>query len=275
MQVTPLSHALGAEVTGLDLRAPPAAAEVAALRAALLEHLLVVVRGQALDTAAQLRLAACLGEIEEVRTKKDDPARRQLVLFVSNRPVEGSSGVLPEGPLLFHSDQCYYERPCRFTLLNAMVLPGRGGETRFANMYRAWETLPGALRGKLRGRLALNLFDYEADRTTRHRPVNPDAPQFVHPVVIRHPETGRAALYVNPQMTRRIVDMDAGQSERLLERVFAHLERPELVYEHVWRSHDLLIWDNRCTIHGRRDFDAAEARILRRVAVRGERPAAA
>jgi taurine dioxygenase len=172
--------------------------------------------------------------------------------------------------MMFHSDQCYLETPCMASMLYAMEIPSRGGNTLFANMYRAYDTLPGSLKAELQGARAVNAYDYSNNPTQRAR--ISDGLHAVHPVVRTHPETGRKALYVNRLMTQKIVGMDDAQSDQLLGRLFDHLENPEWIYEHAWRPGDLLMWDNRCTAHARQDFDASERRLLRRCVVLGDQP---
>lgn len=273
--VRPLSSALGAEITGLDLTRELSAEDFRRVRFALTEYQVVVVRDADITTEDQLRFARMFGELEEVKTRKDNPDDTQYVLYVANRQVNGSKGVLPDGEMFFHSDQCYYEKPCCATLLNALQLPSQGGDTLFASMTRAYRTLPEATKKRLAGLRALNRYDYEADPTRRNPHFNPASPHWAHPVVIRHPDTGAPALFVNRQMTHHILGMPHEESEELLLGLFDHAEAEENVYEHVWSPRDLVIWDNRAVLHARRDFDPREARILRRTTVKGDVPAPA
>ena len=158
------------------------------------------------------------------------------------------------------------------SMLYAIEIPRVGGNTLFANAYRAYETLPADIKQRIDGARALNAYDYDTGATVRSTKVASDAPSFVHPVVRSHPATGRKALYVNRLMTRRIEGLPPKQSEELLNILFDHQERREFIYEHVWRPGDLLMWDNRCTLHARTDFSADERRLLRRVTILGEKP---
>jgi taurine dioxygenase len=275
LEINPLSPALGAEVIGADLAGGLSPDAFEQIHAAWLKYQVVVLRDQNIDKEDQLRFARMVGPLEEVRTKKDNADEKQYILYVANRIVDGSKGALPDGEMYFHSDQCYYEVPCKATILNAMELPKAGGETLFASMYRAYEKLPEDLKKRIAGLTAVNMYDYSADPTKRNPNFNPEAPHFVHPVVTKHPETGRPVLYVNRQMTHHIVGMDPEESEALLLELFEHAENPDNVYEHVWRPHDLVMWDNRAVLHARKDFDPSEARVLRRVTVKGSRPVAA
>ncbi len=270
--VRTLSPALGAAVTGIDLSAPLDPADVATLRAAWLEHLVLVFPGQRLDADAHMRFCQAFGQVENTRTTQRQPKDRPGVLFVANRRVDGVEGILPDGDMQFHTDQCYYEIPIAATTLYAIEIPSTGGNTLFANAYRAYNSLPDPVKARLPGLKALNVYDYSINSTKRSGTPNPDAPRFAHPVVRTHPETGRKAIYVNRLMTDHVEGLDADDSRALLEALFSAVERPELVYEHVWTPGDLVMWDNRCTLHARTDFDPAEPRVLRRIAVRGDRP---
>jgi taurine dioxygenase len=194
-------------------------------------------------------------------------------MYISNIRENGELvGALPDGEMFFHSDQCYVERPGMATMLYAMEVPKRGGNTLFANMYAAYETLPGRIKARIEGKLALNVYDYDNNATTRGSEPREGVPSYAHPIVRTHPATGRKALYVNRLMTHHILGMDREESDALLAEIFDHQERPEFIYEHVWTPGDLLIWDNRCTLHARSNFDASERRMMRRVAILGDKP---
>jgi taurine dioxygenase len=163
-------------------------------------------------------------------------------------------------------------------LLYGIEIPSRGGDTVFANMYAAWETLPEALKQAVLGRKAINIFEYNEDAgygasaMELYPEVPAGAKAYAHPVVREHPETGRRALYVNRGMTVCIEGMERAESDALLKQIFDHQERPEFQYSHQWRVGDLLLWDNRCTLHARTDFPADERRLLRRVTLVGDKP---
>jgi taurine dioxygenase len=271
-EVNPLSDVIGAEIVGLDLREELDDATFHEIERLWHQYVVLVFRDQQLETEEHLRFARGFGELEEVRTKKDDPNQRQYVMFVSNREVEGKKGVLPDGEMFFHYDQCYYERPAKATMLNALELPSRGGETLFANPHRAWKLLPERVKRRIAGLNTLNVYDYAAGATKRIGTYSDDAPRFVHPVVARHPETGREILYVNRLMTAHIEGIGRKESDAVLEYLFGVIEHDDNVYEHTWQDHDLVVWDNRASLHARRDFPADEPRVLRRITVKGERP---
>src|SRR4029079_5287915 len=157
-------------------------------------------------------------------------------------------------------------------MLYAIEIPSVGGNTLFANAYLAYELLPDDIKRRIAGRKALNAYDYDTAATIRKTDVPAGAPSFAHPVVRTHPATGRKALYVNRLMTRRIEGLPAAESEELLNLLFDHQEQPQFIYEHVWRVGDILMWDNRCTLHARTDFSAGERRLMRRGGPLGRKP---
>ncbi len=272
LSITPLSDALGAEIGGVDLTGPLDADTAAAIRAAWLEHLVVVLRGRELSQPDQERFCQAFGAFELVKSGRAMDDDNPHVMYVSNVRDEGLKTTLEDGEMWFHSDQCYFEQPVSATVLYAEEVPSRGGNTRFANCHAAYDALDDGLKRRLDGLKALNAYDYGDQMLVKDGPRPTDAPQWVHPVIRTHPETGRKAIYVNRLMTEHIVGMDAGESAALLETLYGHVEQPRFVYEHVWKPHDLVMWDNRCTLHARTDFDPAERRKLRRMTITGDRP---
>jgi taurine dioxygenase len=201
------------------------------------------------------------------------------LMYVTNEKKDGKYvGALPDGEMYFHSDMCYLERPSMATMLYAMVIPSVGGNTLFANMYKAYEALPEATKKRLDGLKAVNTYDpghsnYAAMRTRMPSSEgSPTARSYAHPIVFTHPVTGRKALYINRLMTESVVGMPREESSALLESLFDHQEQPQFVYEHRWTPGEVIIWDNRCTLHARTDFSADELRKLRRVTVKGDKP---
>ena len=156
-------------------------------------------------------------------------------------------------------------------MLYAIEIPSKGGNTLFANAYTAYATLPEDLKRRIAGRRALNA--YTTDTTLRTASYDDARSSYRHPVVRTHPATGRKALYVNRLMTREIEGLPREESEAILQKLFDHQEQPKFIYEHVWHPGDILMWDNRCTLHARTDFSADQRRMLRRVTILGEKPA--
>jgi len=270
LTVRPLSDALGAEVGGSDLSVEMDRDTFKKILKAWHQHLVLLFRRQNLSSEGQTLFGRLFGDLEEVRSRPSYES--QHLMFVSNVPVEGKEGVLPKGAIQFHFDQCYYERPSKATLLYAIEVPSTGGNTLFANAQMAYEGLPGQIKQQINGLKALHVYDYDSSPTARGREISPDAPSFIHPVVTLHPETGRRGLYVNRLMTHHLVGLPQKRGDELLDYLLNHQESPEFIYEHAWQPGDLILWDNRCTLHARKDFDPGEKRILRRLTVRGERP---
>jgi taurine dioxygenase len=202
--VIPLSDALGAEIVGVDLCEPLGQPVFEAIRETWHAHGVLLLRGQVLDEPGQAAFGARFGELGKVLNNHNGRSYSPGVMYISNVREDGKLvGALPDGEMFFHSDQCYVERPGMATMLYAMEVPKRGGNTLFANMYTACETLPGRIRAKIEGKLALNVYDYDNNATTRGSEPREGVPSYEHPIVRTHPATGRKALYVNRLMTRR------------------------------------------------------------------------
>ena len=278
MIVRPLSPALGAEILGLDLRQPLTPDIAAGIIAAWHEHLILLFRDQRLSEEDQVRFARHFGELQTRRRPKDKQAEAghvkfpDTVMLISNIRENGELiGSLPDGEMQFHSDQCYVEKPPSGTFLYAVEIPSQGGDTLFLNMYRAYETLPPELKSRIEGRRALNVYFYGSTSRADNRVDLLQHPHHAQPIVRTHPGTGRKALYVNRLMSLSVEGLGPEESDGLLESLFEHMEQPQFIYAHQWRIGDLLLWDNRCTLHARTDFSNAERRLLRRCVVQGDR----
>ena len=275
ISVERLSEAAGARISGVDLRGGLEDVVMRDIHRAWLENFVIVIPGQNLSGDDQIAFTEWFGPRQEVRTVKVVDEGPQNFMYVANKKVDGMDGVLPDGEMQFHTDQCYYETPSRATILFAIEIPSEGGNTKFANAYQAYDSLDSATKERLSGLKALNVYDYDANATVKTNESSPDAPRYAHPVVIRHPETGREVLYVNRLMTDHIVGIDRAESDALLEGLFQVLEDPAHSYEHVWTPGDLVMWDNLCTQHARTWFDPSMSRVLRRTTVAGQPPEAA
>lgn len=271
IRTRPLGKALGAEILDFDLRQPIDAATAKELRDVWHEHQVIVFRDQDITAEDQRRLVAALGTLQPPKSKLE--RKDADILYVANVKVGEEKGVLPDGEMQFHADQCYYEAPARGAVLYAMEVPSKGGNTCFADVYGAYETLPAELKQRVEGLDVYFVYDYESN-VYRRGAVGPNAPRYVHPAVILHPDTGRPLLFVNRLMADHLVGVPPEESDAMLETLFDHIENPERVYEHVWRKGDVVIWDNFATLHARTDFDPKERRILRRMAIAGARPQA-
>lgn len=275
LDIRPLSPALGVEIGGVDLASDLDDESFAHIRRAWEENCIALFRGQHLEEMDQVRFASRFGALG-TKVNDLDPNKggsHPAILYVSNVRVDGKlTGILPDGEMLFHSDTCYMERPAMASMLYAIEAPSRGGNTLYANGFAAYETLPDAIKTRLAGKHALNIYDYGGAPTQRATSLPEDVKQYAHPVFRTHTPTGRKSLYVNRLMSWSIIGMEPQESRDMLEFLFAHQERPEFVYEHVWRPGDVLLWDNRSCLHARTDFDPNERRRLRRVTLNGEKP---
>ena len=271
INVSPLSEAIGARIEGVDLSRDLDPGIFDTVKRALFEHAIIVVPGQTLDEDDQERFCRYFGELEMVRSGEatsDHPA----VLMITNVTDSGRPTALEDGEMMFHYDQCYYENPALGSTLYAIEVPDEGGNTLFANCRLAYEALDDDWKARLDGLRALHYYDYKRDPTLRPSTINPDAPQWVHPVVRTHPETGKKAIYVNRLMTLWIEGIDRDESDEILDYLFAHIEKPEFVYEHEWTVGELIMWDNRCSAHARTWFSPEKRRMMRRVTVRDPYP---
>ena len=270
-----LDAPLGAEINGLDLTKILSTDTVDAVLQAWYDNQVLVFRDQELTPQQLVDFTAQLGEPGRPRmpsqTVRDIiPDLPPEIMIVSNVRVDGKPlGLAHDGEMWFHSDMCYAEIPHTATLLYAVDLPSEGGNTMFADMYAAYDNLKPATRDRLEGSKALQVHDY---KRTERPGVDLDLSKignFAHPVFVTHPETGKKALYVNRLMTARIEGFDRQESDALLEELFAVGEDPAIIYEHVWRPGDLVMWDNRCITHARTDFPHEERRLLRRTTLIG------
>jgi taurine dioxygenase len=278
--VKPLSPALGAEIAGIDLREDLSAETFAEILNTWHKHLVILFRNQSLSEDDQIRFAQRFGELQK-RTRPPEAINEsghtkypQLTMLVSNIRESGKLiGSLPDGEMHFHSDQCYLEKPATGTFLYALEVPSEGGDTLFLNMYKAYEELPSELKARVDGRKALNAYLYDSTtRAVNGSKVDFTAhPHFIQPIVRTHPDTKRKALYVNRLMTFTVDGMDEGEGGALLNKLFDHIEEDRFIYAHHWRVGDLVLWDNRCTLHARTDFSDKERRLLRRYTVFGDR----
>jgi taurine dioxygenase len=272
LDVRPLSGALGAEILGIDLAARLDDATVAALRTALLEHIVIFFRDQTLSPPDLLALARRFGEVVEYPFVKGLP-ECPLVLPVIKEPHEKANfgGV-------WHSDTAYLEQPAMATMLYAVETPPVGGDTMFANMYLAYEALSEGLQRLLGGLRALNVANKPIAQQTREEMRSRRAGAEVgetgtlHPVVRTHPETGRKALYVNLAHTTRFEGMTEAESEPLLSWLFAHQIQPEFTCRFRWLPGSLALWDNRASLHYPLNDYHGHRRVMHRVSLAGDRP---
>jgi taurine dioxygenase len=269
---TPLSGAIGAEIHGIDL-ARASDAEIAEIRQIWLAHNVIFFRGQTLPPADFLALARRFG------TPIEYP-------FVKG--IEGFAEIIPVLKLphekvnfggIWHSDTTYLEQPPAATMLVAREIPTHGGDTLFANMYMAYETLSPGMKQLLEGlRYISSSAKADVSRTREDRikdSKRDDAKtlyEATHPVVRTHPETGRKALYVNTAHALRFENMTAEESAPLLDYLCQHSIRPEFTCRFRWSQGALALWDNRCTLHNPVNDYHGQLRSMHRITLAGDRP---
>ena len=279
LKIRKLAPAIGAEIEDVDLGRDQPPEVVAAINRAWLEHVVLLFRGQRLTPERQVEVTRWFGRLGDLARPKEYRTSGHValpdgVMLISNIREDGEPiGALPDGEMMFHHDMMHAAVPHKGTMLYAAEIPSSGGNTLFASGYAAYETLPDEVREPLEGRRAFHHYNYGSLKKGDGQGT-PAFSESDHPVFRTHDDTGRKAVYVNRLMTEGVLGMDDDEAGRLLALVFDHSEKPEFVYEHVWRIGDLLLWDNRCSMHARTDFPATERRLLWRTTVAGDRPPA-
>ena len=278
VEIIPLGKACGAEIRGVDLKKDLSAEVVEKIQQAWNEHLVLCVRGQDLTQEDQLRFAAQFGPLG-ARKQAPEPLRERSegawqldpkILLVSNIKVDGIPvGAFGDGDMWFHIDSGYSEKPYKYTFLYGVELPNEGGNTRFSNMYKAYEAVPEDLKRKLAGRKALHIHEYKRSEKVDLSTDISAVPHWFHPVFITHPYTGKKSLFVDRLMTARLEGFTNEESDEILGILYEIGEREQFVYEHEWRLGDLIMWDNLALIHARTDFPRDQRRLMRRCTVEG------
>lgn len=274
--VNALSPVLGAEVTGLDLSAPISDADFETLHQAWLDHNgVLVIRDQELTPEQHISFSKRFGKLEEHVVGQFLLEGHPEIYRVSTKVDENGKPMgNPESGRYWHSDLSYLKQPSKASLLYALELPQSGGDTMLASMYAAYGALSDTMKEMIDGLTAVHDFRHVRRFFPTSGPNDNQTaltPPVEHPVVRTHPESGRKALFVNPGFTTHIIDLERAESDALLEFLFAHATKPEFIYRHRWQLHDILFWDNRCTIHHAvHDFYGAGYRHMHRTTVLGE-----
>jgi len=270
----------GAEVLGLDLGAPLDPGDFRRLRQAHLAHHVLVFRDQHITPQQQIDFSRRFGPLQIHVLHQFQLPGHPEILVVSNIVEDGKPIGLGDAGVYWHSDLSYKDRPSLGSMLHAQELPAEGGDTLFANMHLAWDTLPAALRLAVEGRRAEHSYLAKYEELRARSPWRPklsdaqiaEVKPVTHPVVRTHPETGRRALFVSEHFTTRIVDIPEDESRALLVELFAHSVRPEHIYRHRWQAHDMVFWDNRSLMHLATPFPADQRRRLNRTTIEGDAP---
>lgn len=276
MTIAKLSDHTGAEVTGIDLTRPVDDATRVRLNQAFVDHSVLVVRDQTLTPAQLLDAVQLFGEVfiqHNTRFALPDCPR---IHYISNQDKfpDGTRYIPGEG---YHTDHSNDARPPKATVLHAVTLPDRGGDTQYVNMHLAYDTLPAATRARIADLKGIHV--YQNSHSARKLMGLPDAatervPNAVlHPIVRTHPDSGRKAIYINPIRIEGILGLSHAEALPLLDALLDHAVRPEHQYRHTWREGDLVMWDNRCLLHkANGDYDMEQLRYLYRVMLKGGVP---
>jgi taurine dioxygenase len=282
LAIVPTGAPLAAEIRGIDLRRVTDS-EFDAIHRAWLDHLVLLFRDQHLDDDDLIAFSRRFGELDLAPIQ--ETGRRFVEghpeLYVVSNVVENGVpiGSLGAGEAVWHTDMSYLADPPKASMLYALELPSSGGDTGFVNMYAAYEALPADLKQRVAGLRVKHDGTYNSGGYLRAG-VTPtddprDAPGTLHPLVSTHPETGRKCLYLGRRRNAYIEGLALAQSEALLDEIWRYAERPELTWYNQWRVGDLVLWDNRCTMHRRDPFDPGARRVMHRTQIKGgSRPAA-
>jgi taurine dioxygenase len=282
IKIVPSGRALGAEIEGVDLRTIDDL-EFAAIHAAWLDHLVLLIRGQRLEDDHLIAFSRRLGELDWAPVQ--ETGRRFVegypeIYVVSNVVENGEPiGSLGAGEATWHTDMSYLEAPPKASMLYALEVPAAGGNTYFCNMYRAYELLPEELRLRIAGLSLKHDGTYNSGGYVRQGVDAVDDPMtsagVYHPLVCTHPESGRRALFLGRRRNAYIGGLPLEESEALLDELWTYASRDDVTWYNQWRTGDVVLWDNRCTMHRRDPFDPQSRRVLHRTQIKGEtRPAA-
>ena len=277
IEVIPTGRALGAEVRGVDLGMLGDAA-FARLIQAWHQHSVVLIRNQRVSDEELIAFSRRLGDLDWAPIQ--ETGRRFVeglpeIYIVSNVKVNGESiGSLGDGEAVWHTDMSYLDVPPKASILYSLEVPPVGGNTSFCTMYGIYEALPQRLKDRLSGLKIKHDGTYNSGGYVRQGVTPTDDPRTspgaVHPLVCTHPDTGRRMLYLGRRRNAYLIGLELAESEMLLDELWSFVDRPEFAWEHVWRIGDLVLWDNRCTMHRRDAFDASSRRVMHRTQVKGE-----
>ena len=274
--ISPLSEHTGAEVRGIDLTEPVAEITQARLNRAFVDSSVLVFRDQHLTSHQLLEAVSLFGEVFPQHNSRFALPECPLVHYISNKDFypDGRRYIPGEG---YHTDHSNAARPPKATVLHAVSLPDRGGDTEYVNMRLAYDGLPQEIKRRLDGLKAIHVYQsrYSARKlmelSSESRGRVPDA--VTHPIVRTHPESGRKAIYINPIRTEGIVGMPEGEALTLLADLLEHATQPQHQYRHRWRPGDLVMWDNRSLLHkANGDYDMNQLRYLYRIMLQGDVP---
>ena len=274
--IAPLSEHTGAEVRGIDLTKPIDSGIQARLNRAFVEHSVLAFRDQHLTPPQLVSAVGLFGEVFPQHNSRFALPECPLVHYISNQDFypDGRRYIPGEG---YHTDHSNASHPPKATVLHAVSLPDRGGDTQYVNMHVAYDELPHEIKLRLNGLKAIHVYQSRfsarklMELNSESRARVPDA--VTHPIVRTHPESGRKAIYINPIRTEGIVGMPQGEALSLLAELLEHAVQPPHQYRHQWRPGDFVMWDNRSLLHkANGDYDMNQLRYLYRIMLQGDVP---
>jgi taurine dioxygenase len=276
MNIRRMSPSTGAEVVGIDLGKPVSTEARGALNQAFTDHSVLVVRDQHLEPPQMLAAVELFGSIFQQHNTRFAIPECPQIHYISNQDSfpDGTRYIPGEG---WHTDHSNDARPPKATVLHAVTLPDRGGDTQFANMAAAYDALPAAMQQRIDGLLAIHV--YQSSHSARKLMGLSDANKerisnaVLHPIVRTHPDNHRRSIFINPIRIEGILGLDHKEALPLLEQLLDHATREDFQYRHQWRPGDLVMWDNRCLLHkANGDYDMSQTRYLYRVMLQGTVP---
>lgn len=282
LTVRSLHPALGAAVTGVDFREPPTPETRAELNAAWMEHLVLIFPDQPVDDAQHVALTRVFGDPEIFH--QDIIKSRQIPEIFRLANVDDDGNLMPPAhPTMqqinlarrWHTDSSYRDNPAMGTLLHGLEVSRTGGLTCFINMYAVYDSLPDRLREKVEGRKARHDFEMLSRLAATRKLTDEERaamPPVWQPLVRRHPVTGRKSLYISPIYNDAVEDMDDTEAADLIEELAEFAGQEEFIYRHQWETDDIVLWDNRCTMHLVTPHNPMERRVMHRTTITGDGP---
>jgi taurine dioxygenase len=277
-QIDPINADFVAKISGVDLSHPIDTAAFGAIQDALHHYGVIFFPDQNLDPTALSEFTQHFGKPDihhlAEHTFPDHPEVRVLSNIKKNGALAGAF----KGGHYWHSDLSFMPKTAYVTILYGVDCPVEGADTLFADMRAVYDALPGEIRAKLEGKAAVHDRNFRyAELYPERPPLTPEqiakVPPASHPAVRTHPNTGRKSVFLVKEMVSKIGDMDAAASRALLEEIEIMMEQEQFIYAHKWQVGDLVIWDNRCTLHTATPYDTAKySRTLYRTQVKGEAP---
>lgn len=267
---------MAAGVKGIDLNRSVDAASRDRLRRALIEKQVLCIHGQELTPKAYRDAMCIFGKpVARDQTTQHPEVPEISILSSEERDTLGDGRRLIAGAY-WHTDDSFRAEPCSITMLYGVEVPPIGGDTQFANMYAAYSDLGPNTKQRIERLQVVHM--YQSSRNVNPVPTLSASkmgklPPVAHPLVTTHPESGRKALYMNPNRMEQIVGMPREESDGLLDELIAHATQAQYQYRHKWRRGDILIWDNRCLMHkANADYPASARRVMHRIIIEGAAP---